>query len=247
MEAADLVKQAKLVDKGKPVANGQPVFSSDGVHPSETGGDLYASAIARAMLKMEQTDALNPYQLPKPLLKNQWEDAKMIEPQKAMFSKGWTKLDPEKEKSLKAYKSWFPYVMMAEKAGEEFKFKYKGKAFGLFDIGAPEAGQLDIFVDGKQVELKTIKTERLFAVGKQGEEPLNRFNKFCNNRYRGQYFFVETEAGEHEVVFRISAKVADKKAILGASQQQDIKQNPEKYNRSAIYIGKILLVGDLIL
>ena len=247
MEAAELVKNGKLLDKGKvSVDTDIPVFSNDGVHPSETGGDLYASAIARAMLKMQNAGVLLPYQLPKPLLKNNWEDAKMVEPQKATFSQGWVKIDPAMEKPLKTYKSWFPYIMTSEKAGEEFKFKYKGKAFGLFDIGAPEVGQLDVYVDGKQVELEAIKSDKLYKLAKQGEQPLNRFNKFCNNRYRGQYFFVQTEDGVHEVVFKISAKLADKKAVLGASQQKDISQNPEKYDRSVIYIGKILLVGDLI-
>src|SRR5690606_4733236 len=78
MEAADLVKEGKLLDKGKTSDNSdKPAFSNDGVHPSVTGGDLYASAIARSMLKMQKEGVLSPYQLPEPLLKNNWEDAKM--------------------------------------------------------------------------------------------------------------------------------------------------------------------------
>ena len=176
MEVADLVKKGMLLDRERKSENeDKPFFSSDGVHPSKTGGDLYASAIARSMLKMQNKSVLSPYQLPEPLYTNNWEDATMIEPLKAMFTEGWTKLDLGVDSSLKAYENWFPYVMVSERPEEECKFKFKGKAFGLFDIGGPEVGLLDIYVDGKQVKLKTVKPEKRYKIEEGGEESYNVF------------------------------------------------------------------------
>lgn len=247
MEVAELVKQGKMIAKGNPsVIQGMTVFSKDGVHPLETGGDLYASAIARSMLRMQRLDVLAPYKLPCALLKDNWEDAKMIAPDSATYSDGWMKIDPKITAGLKAYKEWFPYIMTAENTSETFRFRYNGKAFGLFDVGGPEVGQLDVYVDGKQVDLKAVKNDEIYKIEKDDVKAFNRFNKFCNNRHRGQYFFVETTDGTHEVVFEISAEMADKKAILGPLQEKDINKNPQKYKRSVIYIGKILIRGELL-
>ncbi|MNT52504.1 hypothetical protein D3C72_1895320 [compost metagenome] len=53
--------------------------------------------------------------------------------------------------------------------------------------------------------------------------------------------------GKHEISFRISALKADKRLILGPSQQEDIVQHPAKYDPSVIYLGRILLRGKPIL
>lgn len=241
MEATEMEQQGKLIAKGKPSPDGVPVFSADGVHPLETGGNLYAAAIARSMLKMKDESNKEPYKLPKALHKDNWEEAKMIEPEKITFSDGWQKTE------RMGYKSWFPYIMTSEKSGDSFTFKYKGKAFGIFDIGAPETGQLDVYVDGKQVKLRPVKGDKLYVIEDGDAEPITRFNQYCNNRTRGQYFLVQTpEGGTHTVTFKISQNMPDKKKLLGPNQQKDITANPQKYNHNRVYIGKILLNGELL-
>lgn len=79
-----------------------------------------------------------------------------------------------------------------------------------------------------------------------GADVLNLFNSFCNNRYRGQYDFIETEDGEHTVTITISDLKSDKEKILGEKQLKDITENPEKYDRTVLYLGKILLRGEII-
>jgi hypothetical protein len=74
----------------------------------------------------------------------------------------------------------------------------------------------------------------------------NRFNSFCNNRYRGQYVKFKVPYGEHKVRVVISNDLPDKATILGASQLNDITQYPDKYNQSVIYLGKILIKGEPI-
>lgn len=80
-----------------------------------------------------------------------------------------------------------------------------------------------------------------------GWKPLTRFNRFCNNRARGQYVIVKnTEGEEYTMTLSISKAMSDKKKLLGANQQTDITKNFRKYNHSRIYIGKILLCGELL-
>jgi hypothetical protein len=121
--------------------------------------------------------------------------------------------------------------------------------FGIFDAGGPEVGQLSIKVDGQEMKLHEVSGRgyRLYKANTStGNEVLNLFNAFCNNRYRGQYDFIETENGEHTVTISISDKKADKVKILGEKQQKDISENPEKYDRTVLYLGKILLRGEII-
>jgi hypothetical protein len=76
-------------------------------------------------------------------------------------------------------------------------------------------------------------------------KPVNRFSKWCNNRYRGQYDFIRLEQGLHNVRFEISPDRPDKRQLLGKGKTADIDANPEKYNQNVIYIGKILIKGQL--
>ena len=75
---------------------------------------------------------------------------------------------------------------------------------------------------------------------------MNRFNVFCNNRYRGQYQLIEVEPGEHTVSITVSPQKADKQKILGAKNTADILANPQKYDRTVFYLGKLLLRGELV-
>lgn len=246
MEAAELVGNGKLIPIGKPGQKDVAVFSGDGVHPLPAGGDLYAASIARFFNKIKHLEPNQaPSQLIKPLYVNNLENATMVDLKNIEFSKGWEALIPAN--NLGTYKNWFPYVMTSEQSDDSFSFKYKGSAFGVFDIGAPETGQMDVYLDGKKVKINALSGKRLYNVNFENPEPIARFNKYCNNRTRGQYFLIETPGDNiHTVTFKISKEKLNKKEILGPTQQEDITKNPEKYNHNRIYIGKILLNGTLI-
>lgn len=245
-EAAALAADNKLIAKGETKAvTDKIVFSEDGVHPTAAGGDLYAAAIGRAMRSLMNFKTKEDNQLPKPLFPDNWEDAKMLAPLSiAKFSDGWQKVDP-KTAGFSQYANWFPYIMKAEKAGENFSFTFKGSMFGFFDIGGPEMGQLEMLVDGKTVKLLKEGTNRYKIVDGNGDR-LNRFNAYCNNRYRGQFINIELPEGVHTISFKISDEIPDKKKILGKNQLQDITAHPEKYNRSVIYLGQILIRGIIL-
>lgn len=233
-----LQKKDLVVWKGDPeIENKKIVFSKDGLHPLVSGGNLYAAAVARAFEEMsgKKVKNLDPHILPQALLLDNWEDAKMIDPKDFIkFSPGWKEIDPSQFNTLKAYSPWFDYLMKAENAGDSFSFSFEGDYFGIFDIGGPEVGMLEIKIDETNVEDMPDSLLNLTT---------NRFNKFCNNRFRGQYVFFKLPHGRHTITFKISSEIPDKKKILGPNQLEDITKYPEKYNRAAIYLGKLLIKG----
>lgn len=249
LEASMLEKEDKLLWKAPAgTKTDKIIFSNDGTHPVEAGGNLYAQAIARSFVKMQDYAENKKHELPKPFLPDNWEEAKMLAPSVAQFSKGWTKIDPNALADFKQFAGWFPYVMKAEKPGEYFTFKFKGNMIGFFDIGGPEVGQFTLEIDGKKATInKQAGTlVRKTQIENNSENLINRFNSYCNNRYRGQAEFFELSPGVHTVKFIISDEIADKKQILGESQSADITANPAKYNKTVAYIGKILIKGEIL-
>ncbi|TDE11614.1 SGNH/GDSL hydrolase family protein [Dyadobacter psychrotolerans] len=245
-EPAFLEKQGKLIGKSNlKSTDSLLVFSQDGVHPLQEGGNLYAAAIARAMAKLQGHKSVKSPDFPSPLFPDNWENAHMFEPLKgARFSGDWQSIDPA-QSGLGGFKTWFPYIMKAEKPGSEMTIKFKGNMFGFFDVGGPEAGQLDLLVDGHPVKLSREGSSRYKIISGEGDN-LNRFNSYCNNRYRGQFVCIELPEGAHLVSLKISGSSPDKKEVLGKNQLEDITQNPAKYDRSVVYMGKILIRGELV-
>jgi lysophospholipase L1-like esterase len=251
LQAALLEKEEKLIWKAAvEEKTDKIIFSHDGVHPAITGGNLYASAIARAIDQLKNFKGQQLKSLPSPIFADNWEDAMMVDPlEAAQFSKGWISIKPSDFADLNQFAGWFPHIMKAENADESFSFKFKGKAFGIFDIGGPEVGQLEIMVDGKNVQLKRTQNVRIQRADfNDGAQPalLNRFNSYCNNRYRGQFDIIELEPGVHTVKLTVSAQKADKASILGGVNLSDITAFTSKYDRNCIYLGKILLRGEII-
>lgn len=249
LQASFLEKQGKLIWKSDQSFSGDTiVFSADGTHPLEAGGNLYAEAIARAMLKMKNTAEVQIHQLNDPLIADNWEDAKMLDPKSsATFSPDWEVVDPKRIESLNQFSGWFPYVMKAEKPGASISFQFNGTMLGIFDVGGPEAGQIELELDGVQMNLEEKSSIHFWAGDNQSAaKAINRFNKYCNNRHRGQCVFIKTEPGTHQVVLKIAAEISEKAKILGENQLEDISNHPEKYNRSVIYLGKILLRGNIL-
>ena len=127
------------------------------------------------------------------------------------------------------------------------KFSFNGTMVGIFDIGGPEVGQIELELDGVPVHFEEKSSTNYTVTDKNtGSQAINRFNHNCNNRYRGQCVFIATEPGNHSVLLKISAEIPNKAKILGNSQLADITMNPTKYNRSVIYLGKILIRGNII-
>lgn len=205
------------------------IFSYDGTHPSREGGNIYVQSIAYAWKEFEKNSIEKPHLLPAKMVSDNWELATMFKPdQGATLSSEWKNVVAPSDTRFTQFKDWFPTITSCDKTGASMTIKFEGDKIGLFDIGGPEVGIVEVEVDG--------------VIGKE----FNRFNTYCNNRYRGQYFFTDLTWGKHTVVFRLSAKQSDKYTILGTNQLTDITAHPEKYAKQELYIGRILLRGKLI-
>lgn len=227
--------------------DGKIPFSKDGLHPMVDGGNLYAAAIARGLKKMENMPA-GKHVLPAPQYGILWDEAKMYLPQDiAVFDDKWNKVKTE-ETQLLGFKDWFANIETSEEKESSFSFKFEGDMFGLFDIGGPECGQIEIFVDGSPYNVREVREGgfRRYEKASNGSNIINRFNKFCNNRYRGQHDVICVANGKHEVTIKISSKTCDKKAILGKGNLEDINSNPSRYNKTTLFLGRILVRGKAL-
>ena len=242
-----LEKRNQLIWKSNLPVENKIVFSNDGVHPTEAGGNLYAQSIARALKKISDVESPSFRKKRKPIFKNSLIDATMFSlNQYGVYSSGWQFINTDDVPALKQFAPWFKEVLSASNSGETYTFTFRGSAFGIFDIGGPEVGQLEIVVDGKVVQLVKSPETTMLSLSEDkntGANLLNRFNQYCNNRYRGQYEFIELPKGKHEVQLKLSAVLPDKKAILGLSNLDDYTKHPEKYLQHKVYLGRILLNG----
>lgn len=243
-----MVEQEKLIAKGDSKSKlRKPVFTEDGVHPLTSGGNLYAAAVVRmftAALDLPVSEETGLPDLPSAVYSDNWEHAQWVDPKEgAIFSDDWKEIPATGR--LQQFGVWFPTVMTADKAGASCTIRFEGDAIGLFDIGGPEVGQLKVMLDGREVKILVDKGVRYHVVP-EGLNAIDRFNINCNNRYRGQFFMLQTVPGKHEVTFSIDKIIPDKRAILGADQLNDITEHPEKYAHAQIYIGKILVKGAIL-
>jgi hypothetical protein len=175
----------------------------------------------------------------------------MIDPlQFSTVSGNWKKMDPKTDKDLSAFAPWFPYVLHSPTANSSICFKFQGTGFGFFDIGGPEAGQVDISVDGQPAQLIKPKNDRSWTLAdttvEKASNTINRFNDYCFGRYRGQFELVRLKEGIHKVCYTVSPKTVDKKSFSPKLNADDILLHPEKYAQQAFYLGKILVLGTPI-
>lgn len=246
LEAAFLEKEGKLRWKGQ--ANdtaGHILFSTDGIHPLQAGGNLYAAAIARSLEKMQRAPRKTvSRQLPGPVFPDNWESGKMYAPRDiAQFQGTWEQVTKPQ------FAAWFPFIEKTSAPGASFRFRFRGTGFGIFDIGGPDAGQITIEVNGQpmQVQPPLVPGTQVYRLAEGDSLPVNRFNSYCNNRYRGQHQLFTLPEGDYTVTIRLASQQPDKRAILGPQQWEDISKHPEKYAQTAFYLGRILLKGVPVL
>ena len=149
-------KDGKLLWKGQE-AEGKILFSKDGIHPLASGGNLYAAAIARGLDKMAAISGEKAHVLPEePLYGTRWDEASMYVPSEiAEYDGNWKEVRTAERASLKKFTGWFDTVLSSGRKESVLHFAFEGDMFGLFDIGGPESGQLEIMVDGELVKLKS--------------------------------------------------------------------------------------------
>ncbi|HTN38390.1 MAG TPA: FAD-dependent oxidoreductase, partial [Arachidicoccus sp.] len=207
--------------------SGLPAFTKDGTHPTAKGGDQYGKTIDQAFSKwVNEKGQHTNLRLKAPYDPDNWQDAVAVSPGDIKDKSGWKPIKIPQSFDYIGKGKWVDTLYATEHTQSYIRFAFEGTELGIFDIGGPEVGQLKIIIDGNSMKF-------------------NRFNKYCNNRYRGQYFLTNLTPGRHIVELKVDADMPDKRQILGNNQLTDIDKNPEKYNHRFIYLGKILIRGEL--
>jgi hypothetical protein len=204
------------------------VFSPDGVHPyPETGHIIYAETLKRSFEKMFQNRRSGKIKhlLTEPLTDNYFSQTRMIGLTNTKLSKNWHIIYPENNPLFSKFGKQLPEIGKAA-GGEALSFRFRGRAFGAYDIMGPGAGRIVVEVDG---EIR---------------DTVLRFDSYCTY-WRMNYFIINNlEYKEHKVVLRVDGGSFDKAAIL-AKRGKTITDG-SGYEDFNWYVGKIMIDGYLL-
>lgn len=225
IEVARLMQQGKLVFKADPSENANTiVFTRDGTHPlTESGQPIYTATVIKYLKKMSNNGTAKVHQLPAPMLADNWQNSKMIDISETELVGEWIKL-PATHDLMVSFQRFLPAIYQA-KPGSVMRFKFKGKVLGIYDCIGPGVGIIEISVDGQK-------------------EEMYRFDQWCDNYRKNNFFLKEMEDKVHSVEVRVLDKKFDKAAIM-------LKKNititdPFKYSGLDWYPANLMIVGELV-
>ena len=239
-QAFDLYDQGKLVLSGSK-EDGKILYTQDGIHLTGDGGYLAAGAIARMVVKMEETFDKDSYTETSHILpqtnydKNPWNDAcYTYDWSKMKFSGTWLDCSLDSNNNfqnfsytggyLNDFKKLFPKMQGTKVAGSSVTVKFKGTSVGVFEAGGQFSGQLKVNVDGKDLATKLVL-----------------YHPSYDSKLRHQYYFIdELPYGEHTVTFTLDSEMPDKSAL------QNRNPSDTTYQKNEFYLGRILLNGELL-
>ncbi|MCU0394699.1 MAG: SGNH/GDSL hydrolase family protein [Chitinophagaceae bacterium] len=227
---ANMVSTNQLImSGGQQEVNGIRVFSPDGVHPyPATGHKIYHSVLVHAFQAMKPASAptLQQHKLPKPLAPDYYAQTQMVDISQVQRSANWELLNLKEKSPFSGFGNYLRYLGKASQSGETITLRFKGRAFGAYDVMGPDAGRVIVEIDG------------------QVTDTLYRFDAYCTYR-RMNYFVIDgLKNRKHTVVFKTLCEPFDKAAIL-AKRNQTIK-TPEDYQPNNWYVGKLLIDGKLL-
>lgn len=232
VEVARQVKAGRLVFQA-PTEHHQNtvVFSADGVHPfAETGHKLYLDAIVRAVPALKKASQPGPHALPAPLDAANWGRAALVPLEQVQKSDGWKPApSPSDAWGAATEKEHLPSLWKAEQPGQSLTFKFCGTCCGLVGLRGPDAGQFRVTVDDGAPVNGTL------------------FDHYAKaNTWRVQPWFYpgDLPEGEHRVRLELLAEPPDKAGIL--KKQHKTMDQPEAFTENRLYLGGILLAGELL-
>jgi len=228
-EVANMVTGNQLIMAGKSrELDGIKVFSPDGVHPyPETGHVIYLDVLRRSFEPMIPKSPGKPLRhgLAKPLAPDYFAKTQMIDLKDVKLSKNWEILNIKDQPGLSGFGRYLNVIGKTGLSGETLTLRFKGRAFGAYDVMGPDAGRVIVGIDG-------VVKDTIF-----------RFDAYCTYK-RMNYFVIDgLENIKHEVVFRTLCEPFDKAAIL--QKRNNVIKNPGDYKENNWYVGKILVDGIL--
>lgn len=212
-------------------ATGQYVFTTDNVHPTNFGHQVYTDVISKNLKTIDTKTGISPHKLPPPLIKENYSNAKMLRVSKAN-NHGMKFIEKPGEiayldKYLLADNSKF---LVADDTTTDYSFSFKGSEIGFHLLIGPSTGKYIVEIDGMKNELKS-------------------FNPYCSNYWRYYEFFTVNAEKEHFVKIYPSKNnltLSEKRAILNTEiQKLDLDNNPSKYLKNELLFSDIFIDGEL--
>jgi lysophospholipase L1-like esterase len=167
-----------------------------GTHPGPAGNRLCANMIARLMdINWKGKPAANgttPYPMPNPLDTKSYYRGRLLDPGQVKLSDGVTYKVPEWKALKGGFRKRFAgrKLVCLEKPGTELTLSFKGTAIGAYVLAGPDAGIVDVAIDGKPAGSINL---------------LHRFSRGLHYP-RTVVFAADLEDGEHEMTMRVSEK-----------------------------------------
>ena len=226
IEVAKLRKSGKLTFAADLTENTKTiVFTKDHVHPlSVSGHPLYANVVARNILKIRDAQtSVKCKSLPAPLYPDNWEKAQKINVADLPRT-GSCLLLPESHEFMKMFSGFIPQIYRVE-PGTIFSFSFTGTTIGIYDVVGPMAGKIKLTIDGKAQEF-------------------TRFDKYCTYNRLGYLIMADhLENKRHTIELEFLDETVDKENILPKGDQEFYRKNKKLNNKTAYYIGNVLIVG----
>ncbi len=197
-EGKALGKKSDMNEKNKDL----PLYSEDGVHPNMTGSEKYFETIERFLndLLINPDSKFTPYKyddgVPYPyLFKDSGGDRVNFTLDKYIDGASLVKTDARKYPN--AYKA-IDNLYITDTVGEGVTFTFTGTQAGLTVLSGPDAGNLDVYVDGELVT--TVDTWHVvFCLGVEAMRTVST---------------PILENGKHTVSFKVSEKITDKMGTI---------------------------------
>lgn len=223
---AAMVDAGKLIMKGDSAPEGVTLFAKDGVHPGDEGHELYLADIKAGYEQMKDLPGLDhASNLEKVFMEGNYEDAKMVSITPAMLQGEWEQV--KEGEPMFGFTNRTGEMWHSGKPGSTLTFKFRGSMAKLYDILAPNAGQLWVTVDGKRAA-----------------KPAPRYDSYCSwSRLATLWTFNDANADPetiHTVVVEIDSDQPDRTVV------KEFKEGDPKYDGTNWWVGKIMLLGDLV-
>lgn len=233
LKVVELQMADKLVyQSAEKVAEGLIRFSEDGVHPLDEGHKIYSEVVAEGITAMEKVS--NPIDhtqlLEKAFVTDNWDQAKMVPISRQMLEGDWQELDAEATFS-KRFGNRMGVIWESKKPGSKLSFKVRGTAVKIYDLLAPDGGQVTITVDGKTQS-----------------KPVPRFDSYCTYERIATLSIADNldPKVEHTVSLEIHPDQPDRTPVAFRLKDPEKELKEAKYQGTNVRVSQILVLGDVV-
>lgn len=235
LKTVELEREGKLLFQGEQKETEKPgvtLFSTDGVHPLDAAQAMYAQVVTGAIASWRAGAVAVDHsaKLKTQFVSDHWQDAKMVAIKPTMLEGDWVKLDPTKGLG-KTFGNRVDSFWMAENPGQKLRFKFKGSAVKLYDLLGPDGGQAIIRINGQT-----------------RSKPAPRFDSYCTYHRLATLVIAEglDPAKVYDVTIEVHPEQPDRSPVAFRLKDAKTELKTEKYNGTRMWVGAILLRGELV-